>query len=69
MDSHEAPRTLTELLTAAGDCIDGENLNIDRLEILRRVNDNWLQPEAERKAVDYLLSGIIGLADQLRMHA
>ncbi|MEA5392126.1 hypothetical protein VB738_12740 [Cyanobium gracile UHCC 0139] len=68
MDSCSARRTLPDLLTATTDAIDGENLDIDRLELLRRVNDGRLQPEDELKAVDYLLSGIIGLADQVRMH-
>jgi hypothetical protein len=64
----DAPRTLPELLLAAGDAIDGENLDIDRLETLRRVNQNWLQPQDEARAVDYLLGNLIGLVDQLRMH-
>jgi hypothetical protein len=62
------PRTLPELLTAAGDAIDGENLDIERLEELRRINHSWLQTEEERRSVDYLLGNVIGLVDQIRMH-
>ena len=61
-------RTLPELLLAAGDAIDGENLDVTRLEERRRVNQGWLQTEEEARAVDYLLGNLIGLVDQARMY-